>query len=161
MKTSAAGLAFITRQEGGAVLHVYRDQVGVETIGVGHALRPGESYPDGITHDQAMALLAADVDNAENAIRMCITVPLTQNQFDALADFAFNCGAGALSSSSVRVKLNMRDYEGAADALLLWDKGKVAGHLVELEDLKKRRAAERALFLTPDDPVGITSDPVA
>ena len=149
MKTSPAGLEFITRQEG-CVLHVYKDQVGVLTVGVGHALRPGESFPDGITHDEALTLLAADVSTCECAVNAFVDVPITQNQFDALVDFTFNCGAGALHVSSVLAKLNAGDVTGAADALLLWDKGKVGGQLVELPVLLSRRKAERELFLSPD-----------
>lgn len=149
MKTSASGLEFITRQEG-EIDRVYSDQVGVKTIGVGHALRAGESYPNGITHEQAEALLAQDVVVAENAVNSWVTAWLTQNQFDALVDFTFNCGTGALHESSCLEKLNAGDYDGAADALLLWDKGTIHGTLVLLPVLLARREQEKAMFLTPN-----------
>jgi lysozyme len=150
VKTSLDGLAFLAAQEG-CVLHVYKDQVGVLTIGVGHALRPGESYPDGISHDEAMALLAQDVASAEAAVNSDVCVPLTQNEYDALVDFVFNCGRGALEHSSVLACLNAGDYRGAADALLLWDKGRVNGQLVALPVLKARRSAEWELFSRADE----------
>jgi lysozyme len=150
VKISLDGLSFLAAQEG-CVLHVYRDQVGVLTIGVGHALRPGESYPDGISHDEAMALLTQDVASAEAAVNSDVCVPMSQNQFDVLVDFVFNCGRGALEHSSVLACLNAGDYMRAADALLLWDKGRVDGQLVELPVLRARRAAERELFLKPDE----------
>lgn len=146
MKTSANGLAFIAREEG-EILHVYVDQVGVQTIGVGHALRKGESFPNGITHEQAMSILAADVILAENAINANVKVPLTQNAFDACVSLTFNIGTGAFASSTVLKKLNANDFVAAADAFLMWDKGIVNGVKQALPGLTARRTRERTLFL--------------
>lgn len=144
MKVDQSGLDFIARWEG-VVLHVYKDVVGIPTIGVGHVLLPGESFPNGITYDEALSLLAKDVLKCENGITKYITQPLNQNQFNALASFTFNCGVGALQTSTVRRKLNNGDYQGAADALLMWCK---AGGKVNT-GLLNRRKDERRLFLTP------------
>ena len=61
-----------------------------------------------------------------------------------LVSFAFNVGLGNLQSSTLRMKYNRGDFEGAADEFLKWTKagGKVLNGLV------RRREAERALFLT-------------
>ena len=152
MKVDQAGLDFIARWEG-VVLHVYKDVVGIPTIGVGHVVLPGESFPNGITYDEALSLLAKDVLKCENGITKYITQPLNQNQFNALASFTFNCGVGALQTSTVRRKLNNGDYQGSADALLMWCKagGKVNAGLLN------RRKDERRLFLTPV----VSSPPVA
>src|SRR5215472_3618425 len=99
MKTSQNGLNFIAREEG-EVDHVYNDVAGIPTIGVGHVVRPGESFPNGITHDQAMQILAGDVGIAENQVNTRVTATMTQNQFDALVSFTFNCGGGSLAASS-------------------------------------------------------------
>lgn len=156
MKTSAEGLAFIAREEG-TVLHVYNDVRGIPTIGVGHVLRPGESYPNGITKEQALNLLAQDVRIAEAAIEKNVKVPLNQNQFDSLCSFVFNCGGGAFASSTMLKLLNKGDYQGAADELLKWVR---AGKDVN-QGLVGRRKRERELFLRPapvliDEP---TSEP--
>lgn len=66
-----------------------------------------------------------------------------QGRFDALVSFAFNIGLGNLQRSSVRIKANRGEWEAAADAFLLWNKG---GGKV-LPGLDKRRKDERALFL--------------
>lgn len=66
-----------------------------------------------------------------------------QGRFDALVSFAFNVGLGNLQRSSVRIKANRGEWEAAADAFLLWNKG---GGKV-LPGLDKRRKDERALFL--------------
>lgn len=149
MKTSQNGLNFIAKWEG-EVDHVYKDIAGIPTIGIGHVVRPGESFPNGITHDQALQLLAGDVGTAEGGVNSYITYQMTQNMFDALVSFAFNCGTGSLKNSSVRTKLNAGDVAGAADALLLWCHAVVNGQLVQDKGLYNRRLSERQLFLTPD-----------
>jgi len=150
MKTSQNGLNFIAREEG-EVDHVYKDIAGIPTIGIGHVVRPGESFPNGITHDQALQILAGDVGVAEGAVNTDITYSgLTQNMFDALVSFTFNCGTGSLKVSSIRSKLNAGDVPGAADAFLLWCKATVNGVLTTDKGLYNRRMRERQLFLTPD-----------
>jgi lysozyme len=94
MITSAQGLQFIMDQEG-VVLHPYQDQAGYATIGVGHLIKDGEDFPDYITREQAMELLAADVRRFERAVND-YNLNLTQNQFDVLVSFSFNAGEGAL-----------------------------------------------------------------
>jgi lysozyme len=153
VKTSPTGLAFVAQWEG-TVLRTYKDVAGVPTIGVGHALRPGEEFPDGITHDQALALLASDIRIAEAAVNANVTRPIGQNAFDALVSFAFNCGGGALYGSSILRFLNAGAPEQAADGFLLWCKraDPATGQLVQDGGLLARRRAERALFLAPDSP---------
>jgi lysozyme len=66
-----------------------------------------------------------------------------QGSFDALVSFAFNAGLGNLQRSTIRMKANRGDWEGAAEAFLAWTKG--GGRV--LPGLVKRRLAEKALFL--------------
>jgi len=79
----------------------------------------------------------------EPFVNNMVTVPINQNQYDALVDFAYNCGVGNLKTSTLMRKLNAGDKAGAADEFLRWNKG---GGKV-LAGLTKRREAERALFL--------------
>lgn len=67
-----------------------------------------------------------------------------QGRFDALVCLAYNIGAGNLQRSTIRMKANRGDWEGAAEAFMAWTKG---GGKV-LPGLVKRRQAEKALFLT-------------
>lgn len=48
------------------------------------------------------------------------TVPLTQNQFDALVSFSFNVGVGAFSKSTLLKRLNQKDYAGAKQEFRRW-----------------------------------------
>jgi lysozyme len=141
MNLSAAGLQLIKMSEGFRG-RTYNDAAGFPTIGFGHKLAPGESYPDGITEQQGSDILAADVETSERAVESLVTVPLTQGQFDALVDFVFNLGAGRLASSTLLRDLNAGKYDEAAEQILLWDH---AG-ATELAGLKARREAEVALW---------------
>ena len=147
MLLSDAGLHLIARFEG-FVPHVYHDVGGLATIGYGHLLRAGESYPNGISQADALELLRSDAQVAVNAVNAGVKVAISQNSFDAIVSFTFNLGTGALASSTALRLLNTGDLQGAADALLLWDK--VNG--VPNQGILNRREAERELFLRPDDP---------
>lgn len=128
----------------------YDDGVGVWTIGWGtikyeNGVRVKRG--DSITVQRALELFMHDLTGFEKAVRSLVKVPLTQNQYDALVSFTYNVGIGALQGSTALRKLNLSDYQGAANALLSWNKGRVNGRLVELKGLTRRRNAERDLFL--------------
>lgn len=139
MKTSANGLNFIKLNEGMS-LKVYLDVAGKPTIGVGHLLQPNESYLDGITEAQALDLLASDVLKCEIALNKLIPANCTQNQFDALVDFGFNLGVGALC------QMVGHGWRQIPTQIVKWDHA--AGRIVT--GLSLRRARELALFQTPD-----------
>lgn len=67
-----------------------------------------------------------------------------QGAFDALVSFAFNAGLGNLQRSTIRIKANRGDWDGAAEAFMAWTKG--GGRV--LPGLVRRRQAEKALFLS-------------
>ncbi len=142
MKLSPAGLALLKSFES-CRLTAYQDQGGVWTIGWGHT---GPEVVEGLvwTQAQADAQLAVDVwSRAERIVTMLVPVP-QQNQFDALADLCYNIGAGNFCSSTLVRLWNAGDAAGAAEQFLVWDKVNGA----ENAGLARRRAAERALFLS-------------
>ncbi len=104
MRFSANGIALLKKFEG-IRLKTYLDSAGKATIGVGHLLKPGESFPNGITESEAEDLLLADIIPVENAVNALVKVSLSQSQFDALVSWAFNEGSGRLASSTLLVKL--------------------------------------------------------
>ena len=91
MILSVAGVELIKHSEG-LRTQVYRDIAGLPTIGYGHKLSDGESFPNGISEEQANALFDADVKFVGLCISRLVRVSLTQGQFDALVDFVFNLG---------------------------------------------------------------------
>ena len=89
-------------------------------------------------------LFADDVASFERGVlRLVPGVVGRQGAFDALVSISFNFGLGNLQRSTIRMKANRGDWEGAAEAFMGWVKG---GGKV-LPGLVKRRQAEIALFL--------------
>jgi lysozyme len=90
-------------------------------------------------------LFADDIASFERGVlRLVPGVIGKQGAFDALVSISFNFGLGNLQRSTIRMKANRGDWEGAAEAFRAWTKG---GGKV-LPGLVKRREAEIALFLT-------------
>lgn len=101
MEASERLLEMLRRHEG-LRLRAYRCAGGRWTVGYGHTAGVG---PDTVvTAAEAEALLRADAAAALEVLDgMCreAGVTLTQGQRDALADFVFNLGAGALRGSTL------------------------------------------------------------
>lgn len=140
MKTDVNGLDFIKQFEG-LSLQAYKCPADIWTIGYGHTA--DVSANDVITEEDALFFLHQDVAESERAVNQHVHVLLTQNQFDALVSFVFNLGVGSFRTSTLLKKLNVRDYDGAAQEFGRWvyADGKTRSGLV------RRRAAESALFL--------------
>lgn len=149
MKTSELGVAFIANEEGW-VPHRYVDFAGVPTIGYGHAIKDGESFPERLSVEEGIALLARDLEATERDVEELVTVELNQNEFDALVSLVFNIGRGHFASSTVLRKLNEDERVSAADAFLMWDKARIDGKLQVSGVLGRRRRRERDVFLRPD-----------
>lgn len=79
-------------------LTAYQDAKGVWTIGYGHT--GGVRKGDRISEVRAEELLRADMQTAEKYVKTLSRVD-TQGKFDALVDFAYNCGVGALKTSTL------------------------------------------------------------
>ncbi|EQA1622550.1 lysozyme [Enterobacter asburiae] len=141
MNVSQTGLDLIKQYESLRTT-AYRCPAGVLTIGYGHTAGVKES--DKITQAQADEFLAQDAAVAAADVTRLVTVTLSQNQFDALVSFTFNLGAGNLASSTLLKRLNEGNYDQAADQFGRW----VFANNVLLQGLVKRRAAEKALFIT-------------
>lgn len=150
---SAKGAAVIAEHEG-KVNTLYDDPAGHCTIGIGHLVHRGncdgsepEQFRRGLSDQEVYDLFISDAGLFIDAVNDLITVPLSQNQFDALVSFAFNVGTGALEESTLRRKLNAGDYAGAAEEFGKWVKADGR----TLPGLVSRRAAEAELFRTPDE----------
>lgn len=145
MNISSVGIDLIKEFEG-CELKAYLCPGDVWTIGWGttepiNGVRPHEGMT--ITQKQADDLLIKNLKAYENAVNKNVTYKINQSQFDALVSFTYNCGVGALQTSTLLKKLNTGDVQGAASEFLKWNRsgGKV------LAGLTRRRKAERELFL--------------
>ncbi|MBF0247040.1 MAG: lysozyme [Alphaproteobacteria bacterium] len=128
-------------------LEPYLDPIGIPTIGWGSIWgidgKRVTMEHRAISLEEAEGLLRRELFHTRLSVQRMIRVPLTDNQFAALASFTYNLGGGNLQASTLRTKLNREDYFGAADEFPKWRR---AGGVI-LPGLVRRRAAERALFL--------------
>jgi lysozyme len=96
------------------------------------------------TKEEINELFRKDVNTFERGVlRLVPGVVGRQGSFDALVSISFNFGLGNLQRSTIRMRANRGDWEGAAEAFRAWVKG---GGKV-LPGLVRRREAEIALFL--------------
>ena len=123
---------------------IYICPAGYPTIGYGHVVRAQEKerFAGGITEPEAATLLQTDMRAAERAVLRLISVPLTEGQFDALASFTFNLGAGALQRSTLRRKINRDEHADVPAEFLKW----VWAGGRKLNGLIRRRQAEAAIY---------------
>lgn len=144
MKVSAAGRAAITLREGKRNA-AYLDTEGVPTIGVGHTGRmapPLVHLGETITDAQIDAYLEADLAPVEKALNAALDVPVSQNEFDALASLFFNVGTGYAKKTDVIIKnLNLGNVAAAAAG---FDQFHIPASIIS------RRNGEKAQFLEPD-----------
>lgn len=144
----------------------YLDHILLWTTGVGHLIAPQEhmkmtlderkeakkkgkltcpkEWDRTLTMGEVDEILKADLRRFESGVLRYCPTGLTQGRFDSLVSFSFNCGLGTLQRSSIRMRHNRGDFEGAADALLLYTKA--AG--VVSKGLVRRRNEERAMYLS-------------
>lgn len=151
---NAAGIALLDSSES-CRLYTYDDRTGkrVEagqkvtgrlTAGWGHT---GPDVKAGMEVTQQIADTWRLLDRKRTAdfVERAVTRPMTDNQFAALVDFAFNAGVGAFQRT-LAPKVNTGDWSGVIAELRLWV---TSGGRV-MPGLKIRRAREIALILTPD-----------
>ena len=167
MKLSKAGEDLMHRYEGFRN-KPYLCPAHIWTIGYGHVLYqeqiklPMVRVPDKHTpmirkeyplspedsrvwsKEEINELFRVDVESFERGVlRLVPGCVSRQGSFDALVSISYNFGLGNLQRSTIRMRANRGDWEGAADAFRAWTKG---GGKV-LPGLVKRREAEIALFL--------------
>ena len=112
-----------------------------------------DAYPNGVTEEEAEALLRAELSRTEAALNSFFAqngLSPTQAQFDALVDFSYTLGTSWLNGSSALLKIVRGDTEAArretARAFGVWSH---AGGKV-LPGLAERRLEEAALYLDGD-----------
>lgn len=135
---------------GGPALTPYLCPAGILTIGYGRTkgVKPGDRLPSKvyaeIMLDEDLLQYAAEVDELVG------DAPTSQHERAALTSLNYNIGKGAFAKSTVLRLHKAGDKAGAARAFAMWNKATVGGKLVEMPGLTRRRAAEMALYLTPD-----------
>lgn len=148
----------LTLLKGIESLHLkpYDDQTGKDitawvkgaTIGYGHLIAKADwdDYKAGFSVEEADTLFSEDLAPFCTAVGSAITVPIKQNEFDALVILAFNIGQGNFSTSSVVKLVNdsaaKTSYASLELAWKAWNtsQGKV------MKGLDNRRQAEWNIY---------------
>ena len=143
LQTSENGIVFIKGNEG-LILTLGVD-VGHPVIGYGHDLTQEEcddgTFAHGISADLADLLLRKDLASRfEPVLNRLLPSTVTQNQFDACADFIYNDGPVAFATM-IHHGLNQFPIQAPA-----WHWEHVNGVLTDSAGLKARRAKEVLLF---------------
>jgi lysozyme len=168
MKTGPKGLEIIKEWEG-LRLKAYPDPAtGGEPWTIGYGLTSAAGIVPVkrgmvITKEQAEDYLIRALAKYEYAVSRALKRTPTQNQFDAMVSLCYNIGPGAFTTSSVAKHFNTGNLDMAAMSFLLW----VKANYRTMEGLKRRREAERKLFLSddvvaplPDGDPGLPEDPI-
>ncbi len=121
--------------------HPYICPAGFWTVGYGHLCKP--DHPP-ITETEAEFYLAQDLMTALTAtLRYCpVLATESESRLTAIVDFTFNLGAGRLQTSTLRRRINQREWSCAAQELRRWVYG--GGQI--LPGLVARRAGEIRLL---------------
>lgn len=116
--------------------------MGVWTIGYGDTenVQPGMVITQAEAEQRLRNRLARDF---EPSVRQALNQAAAQYQFDAMVCLAYNIGATSFANSTLVRLFNAGDIQLAADQFPRWDKA--GGQSVK--GLRRRRAAERALYL--------------
>ncbi len=129
-------------------LKAYLDSGGVWTIGIGTIQYPNGAKVkrgDTITREQMYDYFRFEMKNKIERVIVLTRDDINQNQFDAMVDFAYNVGTGALQKSTLLKTLNnkLNDIQ-IVNNFFSWrfDNGKEVGGLL------RRRMSEALLYFT-------------
>lgn len=161
---SDKGLEFIASFEGyhteqpDGSCKAYQCQAGVWTCGYGAT--EGVTPETHWTRSEALERFRGELEKHEDAVSKAVKVAVSQDQFDALCSFSYNCGTGALDR--VAAVLNANGPKAASAKLLEYTKFRnpKTKQMEVSRGLVRRRAAE-ARLLEPDDPLGTMPQKVA
>ena len=160
MIISDNGLRLIAEFEGFSSV-LYNDPVGHCTVGFGFLVHLGpcdgraseDPYKHGITLAAGVRLLNDKVGVYADAVNGYTTVPLNQNQFDAMTSFCYNIGGGGYRDSTVLREINLRRYNNVCTELRKYVHGTDG---VQYPGLVRRREAECVLFNTPLEEIPVS-----
>lgn len=151
---SPAGLAFLTHEEG-IVPYAYTDSAGYRTFGLGLYLQTpallakygGYTKANPAPKDVLQASTNEAIGSRVKQLNGYLTVPVSQNQWDALFSFMYNRGGKGHGFPSAIAETNANNPRAAA--------GYIAGAAAyeSNPNIKARRLREAAMYLGSDTAV--------
>lgn len=140
MNMDLRGLMALIHSEG-VVLSRYLDSVGVWTIGVGHTAAAGgldpRTFKGTLTMQEVIDLLRADIAKYERDVARALTVPVTQDMFNALVHFHYNTGGITKAKLTRSINAGRTDRKTIRAGFMGW---------LQPPELKGRREIETAMF---------------
>lgn len=139
---------------------------GGHSIGYGHFIKSGESglLTAHLSEADGDNFLRSDLAPLQDQLNNTLMADPTQNQFDALGLFGYNCGEGALSKVIATWNNSGTNTDLVTAEMALYVKStNAAGVKANNSTLEKRRATEISLFNSslPAFIAGIVADPVS
>ena len=144
MKTSKVGIDLIKKWEG-CELTSYKCSAGVWTIGFGNTFyEDGTKVKQGdkITKARAESLLLDLLPKFEKIVNKKVSVPLRQNQFDALVSYTWNTGGSDTLFNMINSKASDKDIRNWFETKYITANGKKIAGLVN------RRKDEANLYFS-------------
>lgn len=142
---SSEGYSLIREFEG-FIPFIYDDIGGKATIGYGHLVLEGETFPQPLLPADAYRLLEKDVNRIATRLNKDVTAQLQQNHCDALLSFSFNLGSVKRAAPTLLQFVNQERHDDAAKQFLVYNRVRINGKLVPVAGLTRRRVAESELY---------------
>ncbi|KXU87231.1 hypothetical protein CR51_35690 [Caballeronia megalochromosomata] len=128
---------------------LYNDVAHYCTIGYGHLIKrlpcdgsePSE-FRNGITEQRGTDLLIKDMETAEVSVMLAVKPDLTDGQYAALCDFAFNVGTKHFKDSTLLQVVNAEQFDRVPEQFRRWT---IAGGK-PVKGLANRREREISVF---------------
>lgn len=117
---SAMGFVGLISEEGYTSTTVIPTKGDVPTIGFGTT--GGVKLTDKTNPVAAAQRALKDVNAFEGALKRCVYVPLSQEEYDIYVKFSYNIGSTNFCTSTVVKELNVRRYVSACNHILDWKK---------------------------------------
>ena len=144
-KTVAALVMALAIPAEGLRQYAYYDPPGVLTVCYGTT---GKDVIEGKKYslEECRAFLERDMLEAITIVERCHP-GLPDKVLAAFSDAVYNIGPNVACNSTANKYLKAGDYVAACNELPRWNKARVAGQMVALPGLTKRRSAEQKLCL--------------
>lgn len=106
------------------------------------------------TEEEGERMFRRELNIYEDAVERLVKVPLNDNEFAAITSFVYNCGVGALEKSTLLKVLNQGRRDQVPAQMMRW----INAGGKPYEGLRRRRAAEAALFMEPMPPKAVDEE---